>query len=177
MTEITLDVWETPGDYGGYDPVGHYGVASQHRDSDTLSRSNWQVSCQRLAEAAGIEEVPFLEGGWSTGPDDAPSVYQWCAGHWAVGWVEYLMVRPDAPEAVLEAAQAIKDKLREYPVLDEDHWSELQWTERCNYWTSLSVRDRARLIRDSGADVSIFAARRDELPCDDSGQLDEWLGD
>lgn len=175
MTEITLDKWETPGDYGGFDPVGHYGVIGQNRDSDALARSNWQVACQWLAEAAGIDAVPELEGGFGGDPNDAPPVYTWRAGHWAVGWVEYLMVRPDASEAVLEAAQAIKDSLSDYPVLDDEHYSNLEYAERCDYWAGMSVRHRAEVIKESGADVSIFAARREELPCDDSGRLEEWL--
>lgn len=174
--EITLDVWETPSDYGGYDPVGHYGVLAQHRDSDAVARSNWLIACQRLAEIAGVpvEDLAYA-GGWDAGVEKAPGVYHWRAGHWAVGWVEYLMVRPDAPQAVLEAAQAIKDEIAEYPILDEDHFSKLEWTERCDYWASMSVRHRATVIKDSGCDVSLFAARRDELPRDDSGRLEEWL--
>lgn len=174
MSDI-LQAWKTPEDYGGFDPVGHYGVLAQHRDSDALSRSNWQVACQQLAEAAGIDEVPFLDGGWGDPADDTPPVYQWRAGHWAVGWVEYLMVRPDASQEVIDAAEEIVSALADYPVLDESHWSELEWTEMCDYWARMSVRERAQVIKDSGAEVSLFAARRDEVPSDDSGRLEEWL--
>lgn len=154
-----LAIWETPSDYFGYDPVGHILVASQHRDSDALTRSNYRVAVRRLLKAAGLEQFPS-----DADEDESVPVYDWRASHWAVGWVEYLMVRPDAPEAVRAEAQAIADALADYPVLDEDDWSELEYAEAAAYWASCSVRHRAELIRESGSTASLFAARRAELP-------------
>ncbi len=163
-----LAIWETPSDYFGYDPVGHILVASQHRDSDALTRSNYRVAMRRLRKVAGLEE--YID------PDvpDAP-VYDWRASHRAVGWVEYLMVRPDAPEAVRAEAQAIADELADYPVLDEDDWSELEYTDAAEYWEACSVRHRAEMIRESGSTASLFAARRAELPADADGYLYDYL--
>ena len=31
-------------------------------------------------------------------------VYDFRAGHWACGWVEYILVRKDAPQSVIDAA-------------------------------------------------------------------------
>lgn len=31
-----LQAWETPSDYAGFDPVGHYGVLTIHRDSGLI---------------------------------------------------------------------------------------------------------------------------------------------
>lgn len=163
-----LAIWETPPDYAGFDPVGHILVASQHRDSDALTRSNYRCAFARLIKAAGLEN--------HIDPDVAEApVYDWRAGHWAVGWVEYLMVRPDAPQAVLDEAQAIADELADYPALDEDDWPTLECEEVCRYWSIMSVRHRAEVIRETHCGASIFAARRDELPQDDSGALYDWL--
>lgn len=163
-----LAIWETSEDYAGFDPVGHILVASQHRDSDALTRSNYRCASARLIKAAGLEDYidPDVPG--------AP-VYDWRAGHWAVGWVEYLMVRPDAPQAVLDEAQAIADALAGYPALDDEDWSALEYEEVCRYWSAMSVRHRAEVIRETDCGASIFAARRDELPQDDSGSLYDWL--
>lgn len=177
----TLQAWDTPSDYGGYDPVGHFGVLTKHRDSELLTRVNWDVACERLAEAAGIEAVPNLADvteDWGADPEQAPAVYYWEAGHWAVGWVQYLMVRPDAPQAVLDEAEAIRDDLASYPILDEERYSETEWELMQDYWANASVRERLDYIRmnneRSYGDVSIFAARRDYVP-ENSGYLDELL--
>jgi len=170
---VKLAIWETPSDYAGYDPVGHILVASQHRDSDALTRSNYRVAMRRLLEAAGLEQLPG-----DGDEDESAPVYDWRASHWAVGWVDYLMVRPDAPEAVRAEAQAIADELADYPILDEDDYSGLEYDEVAEYWASCSVRHRAETIRDSGSTASLFAARRAELPEEDcdSSLYDYLLG-
>lgn len=155
--------WETPRDYAGFNPVGDVLVLSVHRDSDALARSNWTVGGTLLREAAEAAGAP-------------ESVYDWRASHWAVGWVEYLMVKRDAPESVLEAAADILDSLADYPVLSDDHFSDLEWTEASDYWASLSVRDRCHLIRDSGSDASLFAARSDCIPSDNGAVLEALRG-
>jgi len=167
-----LSIWETPSDYFGFDPEGDIGVAAQNRDSDALSRSNYTAAMARLLEAAGQSPEAISE--WDGELDTRPAVYDWRAGHWAVGWVEYLMVRSDAPQAVRDEAQAIADELEDYPALDEDAWSELEHEEADAYWASLSVRERADYIKDYAPGVSIFAARRDYVPSND-GHLDEVL--
>lgn len=186
----TLDAWERPSDYGGYNPEGHLGVAAVTAASSTIEESNWRVSLKRMADAAGIETIPDLadvcESGWTCDPDKAPPVYFWEAKHWACGWVRYLMVRPDAPEGVLAEAERIKEDRESYPILDEDDFSGLEDEKVSEMWRDNSVRQRVEWIkeakqRDYGApcDLSIFTARHDELPFDDDGGLydllREWL--
>ena len=156
--------WSTPTDYAGFDPVGDYVITAQTRDSNALDRSNFIAARLRLLEAAGQDK---------SGEDTSP-VYEWRAGHWACGWVEYLMLRADAPEGVLREAEAIERELREYPALDEDLWANMEYDEANAYWASLTVRDRAEMIRDYAPEVSLFAARREWVPSND-GMLDEVL--
>lgn len=150
----TLTLWETPSAYFGFSPVGHVLVLSLHRESPCMDESNWICAQARLAKAAGVEAIPHY-----TDPDDASACggYWWEASHSMVGWVRYLMVKPDAPAAVLAEAQAIADALDSYPALNEDHWSELEYEQIYTYWEGLSVRDRLELVQDAGD--SIFAAR------------------
>lgn len=101
-------------------------------------------------------------------------VYFWRASHWACGWIEYLMVRQDAPASAIAVAQSIADSLADYPALDEDDWSEREYTAACDYWSDCSVRERAEIIRDSGSTASIFAARRSKLPSD-NGHVMDWI--
>lgn len=171
--------WTTPSDYAGYDPVGHYLVLAIHRDSPLLDRVNWDVARERLAAAAGLDSVPEIVGGrWDMEPSQQP-LYTWDASHWMVGWVRYLMVRPDAPEAVLEAAHKIAKALRDYPILDEGRWSTQEDEETQLFWKDLGVRGRHDMIRmvnerTPWAKLSLFAARRDWVP-DNDGYLDDLL--
>jgi hypothetical protein len=89
-----------------------------------------------------------------------------------VGWVEWIAIHESDSQA-LEKANEIMRRLDGYPVVNEDHWSELEWNEACEYWERLSVRDRAEYCQRAG--LSIFAARRDYMPSDDSGMLMELL--
>lgn len=165
MASDILEIWTHPSDYGGFSPDGDYLILSRTRDSDCLSESNWHVARQILEQAQG---API-------GCDNrsAPA-YDWRAGHWACGWVEYLMIRSDAPSAVIEAAEQIVSALADYPVLDDSDYSEREWNQVTEYWQSLDVRERVDMIRRSGSNASLFAARRDYLP-DDNGYLYDWL--
>ena len=107
--------------------------------------------------------------------DERGWVHDFRAGHWAVGWVEQIIVRRDAPDSVIIMLADIDAALEGYPVYDESHFRELEWTEATDYWSSLSVRDRAEYIRDTGCGASIFAARRGDMPQDDDGSLFEAL--
>lgn len=159
--------WKTPSSYAGFSPVGDYLILSRHRESDTVDRSNWEVACEQL------RAEPLDRGSYDCIPADRPTVYHWRAGHCMVGWVEYLMVRSDAPPEVLTTAGEIVCALADYPILSDHHHSNLEWDEVTEYWARSSVRDRVDFLQDSG--ISVFAARRDEFPRDDTGLLFERL--
>lgn len=173
-TILSERTWRTPPDYGGTNPVGDYHLMSQHRDSDALERSNYRVILTDLEREAGrLPDPPETTEGR---PDNLPAawVYDWRAGHWAVGWIEHMCIRADAPDVLLIAAAEWLAALADYPVADGADLSALEWSDAAECWGRLSVRDRARLIRESRCGASIYAARRDELP-DDGGALMEWL--
>jgi hypothetical protein len=92
------------GDHGDW-----YIVASQHRDSDTVDRSNFQVLLKQLG-----------------GESDTVAVEQ--ASHWLVGWVEYLIVAPTDHKALRTAILA-HSAVSTYPILDESEWSQLEYDE------------------------------------------------
>jgi hypothetical protein len=164
--------WKTPKCYGGYSPVGDYVVLTQNRDSELLERVNWEVARESLnAEPFDSDECGIF--GAPTNFASRPNVYHWRAGHWAVGWVEYLCVRQDAPDAVKTEAGEIVCALADYPILAEDKFSEREHDAVCTYWEGLDVSDRVRELQDAG--LCIFAARRDCLPEDPNGMLYESL--
>lgn len=164
IEHLAETAWKTPDCYGGFNPIGDYLILSRHRDSDLISESNWDVACKSLS--AEDHDTGDLE--------TRPAVYTFRAGHWAVGWVEYLLVRPDAPEATLKAAGEIVCGLAEYPVLSDDDLSERECEAELEAWRNLSVRDRADLIR-RVSNCSIFAARCDHVPESDNGSIRKAL--
>jgi hypothetical protein len=134
-----LKRWKMPDHYAGEVWPEYFVFLGQHRESDALTRSNFTCALRAI-------------GG------DAQVVRE---RHWAVGWVEWIAIHQDDTDT-LARASAIAERLADYPVLDEDHFGELEYSESCDYWASMSVRERVSIAREQG--VSIFAARRDYLP-------------
>lgn len=149
----TLKLWSRPDSYWGAEWPDYYVFLGQHRDSGTVDRSNFE---------AGLEAI----GGTSE------TVIVVCESHWAVGWVEWIAIHESDAKALQEADE-IAAALKGYPVVDENHLSELEFNEACDYWERCSVRERVDLLKDTG--VSMFAARRDEMPYDDCGMLQERI--
>jgi hypothetical protein len=75
----------------------------RHRDSDALEESNFRVLLKRLG-------------------DESDTVAIERESHWAVGWVEHLLISPADAErvAIVETA---RDDLEQYPVLDDEDFS------------------------------------------------------
>ena len=113
----------------------------RNRDSGPLEESNFHVALEHLG-----------------GESDDVEVHRF--GHWGVGWFEILLVRPDSHTARL--AEEIESALAEYGVLDETDFSQRETECAAESWQALNLRDRITQCKRDG--VSIFAARRDELP-------------
>jgi hypothetical protein len=151
----TLERWTLPDSYGGEHWPEYFVFLAQHRDSDALARSNF---------ICGLKAI----GG------ESETVHIVRERHWAVGWVEWIAIHQD-DAAALEKADSVAAALTDYPVVSDDHWSELEYTEAADYWERMSIRDRIDYCARAG--ISIFAARRDYLPPDDTGALLELLRD
>lgn len=169
-----LKRWKHPESYGGHSPVGDYTIVGQHRDSDALARSNYKRIFEDLVKKA-IELGQPVDA-YTDNQDDEPKqyVYDFNMGHWAVGWVEEVIIRASAPEALIRYAEGIHEALQDYPVYDEEHFSELEHEESSTYWAGMSVRERYDIIKKHGPEASIFAARRDYIP-DNNGGIDDYL--
>ena len=175
---INLDEykWETPGSYGGYDPVGDIVIRTQFRDSSLLEQSNYQAIFAHLQEFSKQFGEPAE---WNTGEGDLEWrdwVYDFRAGHWACGWLETLLVRPAAPQKLLDEVESILCALADYPVFDEEHYSNLQYEEAEKFWLQLSLDERVELCRNMGC--SIFQARHQHQPTDghvDMSQFYDFL--
>jgi hypothetical protein len=113
-------------------------LLTRNRDSDSLTRSNWDTVLKAMGGESDVVQIVRH-------------------GHWACGWIEYLMIDSRDLET-LELAESIEKKLSDYPVFDEDHWSTLQFNEASEYYDSLPVSIRYRdYIEES--ELPCFAAR------------------
>jgi hypothetical protein len=142
-------------DFADFDRGEYYVCFGQHRDSDTLTRSNHGSALAALG-----------------GESDTVRVVR--DSHFLVGWVETIYVH-ESDTAACATADRLVGKLEDYPVLSDDDWSMLQYDEAAELWASLPVRDRVHIC--SRFDISPFAARRSELPDDPQGGLVEYLAD
>lgn len=159
-----LDRW-TPDGPTAFDSAANYAGAdlsayfvapvSITRDSQTLERSNWEVVTDNLEKLSDHEE---------TGPVSV--------GHWACGWYELFLIHESDTQA-LQAADEWAAHLAGYPVADDEHYSQLEWNAVAGYWERCGMRERIEAL--ARFDCSIFAARRDEIPQDDSGALFQYL--
>jgi hypothetical protein len=149
----SLKLWTRPESYGGELWPNYYVFLGQNRDSDALTRSNF--ICGLNAIGGESETVIIVR-----------------ERHWAVGWVEWIAIHAD-DEKALELADEVACALSDYPVVSDDHFSELEYTEASDYWARLSIKLRAEYCKECG--ISIFSARRDYLPADPTGALLESL--
>lgn len=135
--------------YAGDDMNG-WTICTRNRDADALTRSNFEVIEEDMGSACEVHRT----------------------GHWACGWVEWLILPYTASEEDKEkAAQWIYD-LEQYPVANDDHFSNLEYTEAEEYWKTASMKDRLELAERFG--LSPFVIRRDEMPETSSGELCTW---
>lgn len=102
-------------------------VLCTSRDADLLTQSNFTTALEMLG-----------------GESDNVQVHRF--GHWACGWWEALAVKEDSPE--YQIALDIEAKLEDYPVLDEEDWSNREQEEAMEIWRDCyDKKDRLNYIR------------------------------
>lgn len=161
-----LKRWKMPSNYFGAEWEGYYTFLGQHRESDCLTRSNFRVALKRLNGIA----IEFEQQRQDIEESAVCAVRE---SHWAVGWVEWIAIHESNTEA-LKAADEMAAGLEDYGALCDEDWSELECEEADAYWKEISIKERIGYIRKSDG-VSIFAARRDYVPSDDCGRIQEAL--
>lgn len=105
----------TPGDIAGLRVRGEEDYSEWFvapliltRDSSVLEESNWKSANQMFEECKDSDDYASLS-----------------FGHWACGWFEIIVVKPDSEAQKI--AEDICKRLEDYPVLDEDQFSEMEW--------------------------------------------------
>lgn len=154
--DYELPEWEHPSDYGGFSPDGDFLLYARDRDSLPRYESNYHSFMKLMEEEAEKFPEPEDDGEYDQG---GSWVYDFRANHWGVGWVEYLLLRRDAPDELQRLAYETLAALEYYPVLDEENLNDLEYEEAEGCWNFMSDRDKAQYLCRHG--ISIFAMRRD----------------
>jgi hypothetical protein len=84
-------------------------IGTTHRDADTVTHSNHRTLVKILSEIDPDEEFHGLMH----------------CGHWAVGWMDHIVVDPKHSPLVAKLQKCAK-ALEEYPILSEDDHSALE---------------------------------------------------
>lgn len=114
---------------------------ARHRDSDSLTNCNFQVFESEFNRIDPDGETWTIEG----------------SSHWAVGWIDYLAVKPGS-EAESEAIELLT-QIENYPVLDDEKLTLLEMEQVELYWADLPLKWRIEELARNNE--SIFAARAD----------------
>jgi hypothetical protein len=118
-----LERWTMPRDYFGAEwPEWYSSGVGRSRDSDCLEESNFHSMLAALGgESATVQVVR--------------------ENHWAVGWVEWIAIH-ESDEQSLREADRRRERLEDYPVLDEDDWSHREFEECERVWSDYPWKSR-----------------------------------
>lgn len=139
-----LKRWTRPECYIGAEWPDYYSAGvGQSRDSRPLERANFDAMLKALG---GERNHPTVED-----PEDEGAALSLVRivreNHWAVGWVEWIAIHESQTE-ILETANRIMEKLEDYPVIDEDLWSQYETDEANEVWRDCyRVKERVEYIR------------------------------
>ena len=118
-------------------PTGH------NRDSNHAEESNFHAAMSILGTIIG-------------GESDTVEIHRF--GHWGVGWFEIILVHPSRENEV----SAIQERLDNYPLLDDEDYSNRLWDSACFCWETMPLKYRINLC--ISANISLFAARHAWIP-------------
>lgn len=124
-----LKRWTMPRNYAGEVWPDYFSAGfGRSRDSDDLEESNFHSA---IAALGGESETVRIVR----------------EGHWAVGWIEWIAIH-ETDYAALRVADELQERVEDYPVLDENDWSEREDATAQYLWrTCYNWRERVDYIR------------------------------
>ena len=148
---MLLVKWKNPENYAGFEPSSDYLLLTACPLDTIANHSNFDVATQLLTKKASKYPAP-------TDPEPRNKwVYTWSASCSVRVHVDYLMVRGDAPQSVVDLAESLLQRLEAYPVLDDDHYFEKQYNQMVGYWRKCSARERQEFCQQHELDM-LYAA-------------------
>lgn len=121
---LTIGLLEMPNGQRIFDAGWRLAGFGQHRDSDSVERSNYEVALKHLSRHNVDEQVMLAQIDDLDADSDVVAYLRF--RHWAVGWIEELVVHVSCPEALNEAHTTALYLRDEYPLLDEHHHAMLE---------------------------------------------------
>lgn len=148
----------TPAGYSDDKSTWIVAPCGRHRESDLVAESNHDVAIARLA---------------AIDPDENDHAVV-RSGHFAVGWIDEIIVRPGSACAV--EADAIRESLEGYPILSDDHHSMLEleasdqsWRE----WQERDTREAVTKVLQNRCTAACLASDDEECSCNRLDRFDE----
>lgn len=130
--------------YIGPDYREYFYFYGKHRDSDPLSISNFGIIVKTLKEA-GILIDEYER------PEKAKHhVLLTRFGDWAVGWIEHIMIKEDAPLEVRRIIFDLYASMESYPVLDDEDYTLKEEEEYGQYYTMVYFYENENIKKPYG---------------------------
>lgn len=127
--------WKRPAYYMGESWPEMYVGLFRNRESDALDRSNFEIA---LAALGGESETVHIIR----------------EGHWALGWVEWIGIHESDTRKV-KVMNLILERLEEYPVLNEEHFAQLEQEEANDVWRHCyDTSERIKWMRENRDQVA-----------------------
>lgn len=137
-----MEKWKSASNYMGEEYPDYYVLIGQNRDSNYMDRANFDEALEALGGES--ETVKVIR-----------------SGHWAVGWVEVILIHESDKEHI-KIGEEIQDSLSDYPVLSDERYYSYEAKEVNDYWMSAGLRERIRLCQD--CKIPFTAARFNDAP-------------
>jgi hypothetical protein len=99
-----------------------------NRDANLVTQANWEsqmAALKELGEGKTWEVCNFR--------------------HWGPGWFEIILIQPGSRAE--ELCNKLEKKLENHPILDEDHFSQVQLEEAVAIWRDALPNQRKELLR------------------------------
>lgn len=163
MNLIRVSAWSRPSHYVGKEWHGWYVGLGRNRESSCLSTVNFEVFLEKVLAASDKGSV--LEPDISRDGEamEIDTVYVVRESHWAVGWIEWIAIH-ESDKGALAKAEELFERLDDYPVLDEDKWSERETEEIDRFYAQTSFENASTgarsATRASSLHVGITRAKR-----------------
>ncbi len=136
--------------YGEFKELDYLCVAVRNRDATLLEAHNFSVQAKRC----GFEYSESVVMGHHR------HVRIVRFNHWACGWIDYLMVKPDTLRCrkYIDMMEIDGDGC----VYDEDAYCNKEWEAVQEFWESLGTGERMDYLKD--CELSIFYAKNKDFP-------------
>lgn len=158
-TPENLKRWEMPSCYFGAQWPDYYGAGfGQSRDSGCLEESNF------ACVLAALKALPPFVYSAPDCDNEIESRQVIRESHWAVGWVEWIAIH-EADTAALELCDRLRGEANDYPVLNEEDYSEREQAAADTTWKDCySQAERVKYVRAHRSQFD-FRGLRDAIGC------------